>query len=77
MVLYFLIVRILKKAEGGTSIYLSLDVVIQYIIEKALREAYDTHRPKSAVILVMDPHNAEVLGMASEPSFNPNYFPYY
>ena len=69
--------RILKKAEGGTSIYLSLDVVIQYIIEKALREAYDTHRPKSAVILVMDPHNGEVLGMASEPSFNPNYFPYY
>lgn len=69
--------RIIAKAEGGTSIYLSLDVVIQYIIEKALRDAYDTHRPKSAVIVVMDPHNGEVLGMASEPSFNPNYFPYY
>lgn len=69
--------RVIAKAEGGTSIYLSLDVVIQYIIEKALREAYDTHRPKSAVIVVMDPHNGEILGMASEPSFNPNYFPYY
>lgn len=67
----------LSKPDGGTSIYTSIDVVIQYLVEKKLREAYEQHRPKNAVIVVMNPWNGEILAMASQPNFNPNYFPYY
>ena len=69
--------RTLTKPDGGTSIYTSIDVVIQYLVEKKLREAYEQHRPKNAVIVVMNPWNGEILAMASQPNFNPNYFPYY
>jgi len=69
--------KILTSPDGGTSVYLSLDVVIQYLLEKKLREAYESHRPKSAVVVVLNPKNGEILGMASQPSFNPNYFPFY
>jgi len=69
--------RVLQNPEGGTSIYTSIDVVIQYLVEKKLREAYEQHRPKNAVIVVMNPWNGEILAMASQPNFNPNYFPYY
>jgi stage V sporulation protein D (sporulation-specific penicillin-binding protein) len=69
--------RTLEQPDGGTSIYMTIDVVIQYLVEKKLREAYEQHRPKNAVIVVMNPWNGEVLAMASQPNFNPNYFPYY
>ncbi|MCJ8346394.1 penicillin-binding protein 2, partial [bacterium] len=66
-----------RKASGGTSIYLTLDVVIQYIVEKKLLEAFEVNRPKSAVVVVMNPHNGEILAMASQPNYNPNYYPFY
>ena len=68
---------VITTPEGGTSIYLTIDVVIQYLVEKKLREAFEFHRPKNAVIVVMDPRNGELLAMASQPSYNPNYFRYY
>lgn len=67
----------IRNASGGTSIYLTLDVVIQYIVEKKLLEAFEVNRPKSAVVVVMNPKNGEVLAMASQPNYNPNYYPFY
>ncbi|PCJ20703.1 MAG: hypothetical protein COB02_04030 [Candidatus Cloacimonadota bacterium] len=69
--------RKVRKASGGTSIYLTLDVVIQYIVEKRLREAFEVNRPKSAVVVVMNPNNGEILAMASQPNYNPNYYRFY
>ncbi len=69
--------KILKEPQGGNSIYLSIDIVMQYLAEKKLREVFEETRPKSAMIVIQDPFNGEVLAMASQPSFNPNYFGFY
>jgi cell division protein FtsI/penicillin-binding protein 2 len=69
--------KLLREPEGGTNIFLSIDIVIQYLVERRLREVYEQHRPKNAIIIVMNPENGEVLAMASQPGFNPNYFSYY
>ncbi len=48
------------------TVKLTLDARIQYITERALREA------GRAAAVVVDPHSGEILAMASVPSFDPN-----
>jgi cell division protein FtsI/penicillin-binding protein 2 len=69
--------KILREPQGGTSISLTIDIVLQYLAEKKLKEAFEQHRPKSAMIVIQDPANGDVLAMASQPSFNPNFFSFY
>ncbi len=58
----------------GYSIVLTLDEVIQHIAEKALKKAYDKHRAKAGVAIVMDPYNGGILALAVLPSFDLNNF---
>jgi len=63
-----------KGEEGPWDVYLTLDVNVQYILERALQEGLEECRAKRAVGLIMDPIRGDILGMASLPSFNPNSF---
>jgi len=56
----------------GNDLILTIDEVIQYIVEKELSIAVDEHRASSGVGIVMNPHTGEVLAMAVYPRFNPN-----
>lgn len=56
-----------RDAEPGVDLVLSLDVRIQALAERALRDA-------SGAIVVLDPSKGDVLAMASSPTFNPNQF---
>lgn len=49
----------------GNDIYLTIDLNLQKVAEKALEG-------KRGTIVAMDPRNGEILAMVSHPSFNPN-----
>ncbi len=57
-------------AEPGRNVVLTLDAEIQRVAESALQEAMPGAVRGAAV--VMDPHNGDVLALASSPSFDPN-----
>ncbi|MBE6934909.1 MAG: PASTA domain-containing protein [Ruminococcaceae bacterium] len=59
-------------AEDGDSVVLTIDSVVQGYLEKALESAKENAGASSAVGIVMDVNSAEILGMASEPNFDPN-----
>ncbi len=58
----------------GLNIELTLDQMIQNIIEQELQELTAEYRPKSATIIVSEPATGCLLGLANYPTFNPNAF---
>jgi cell division protein FtsI/penicillin-binding protein 2 len=65
----------MHNSINGDSIVLTIDRSVQYIIEKKLKEGVLKHGAKSGQIIVMNPMNGDVIGMANYPSFDP-YDPY-
>jgi stage V sporulation protein D (sporulation-specific penicillin-binding protein) len=58
--------------KKGNTVQLTIDINIQYLIEKNLIETIQETNAKSGVVIVMNPKTGEILGMASYPNFNPN-----
>ncbi len=56
----------------GLNVVLTIDEVIQSFAESAVEEAYYENNAKSATMIIMNPHNGDVLAMASTPSYDPN-----
>ncbi len=59
-------------ARDGANVVLTIDSVVQQIVETALAEAIPKHTPKSITGIVMRPRTGEILAMASLPSYDPN-----
>src|ERR1035437_1666468 len=55
----------------GSSLILSLNRPIQFLIERVLKESVDKYGATSGMIGVMDPKSGEILAMASYPNFDP------
>jgi cell division protein FtsI/penicillin-binding protein 2 len=55
----------------GRDVVLSMDLTIQTFTEEALDRAVTEWTPESAVAVVLDPRNGDVLAMASRPTFDP------
>lgn len=66
--------RVERPPTTGASLELTVDAVLQHIVERELRKGIAENRAEAGVAIVMDPNNGEILAMASEPSFNPNAF---
>lgn len=62
----------IKEAEDGNSVVSTIDLQIQQVIEEKLKEFDRTIGSKETSILVMDPNNGEVLGMANSDPFDLN-----
>ncbi|AGA69344.1 cell division protein FtsI/penicillin-binding protein 2 [Desulfitobacterium dichloroeliminans LMG P-21439] len=58
----------------GSTIHLTLDSTIQYLIEQQLDQLVETTQGKRIAILAMDPMTGKILGMGSRPTFNPNEY---
>ncbi|MCL2029548.1 MAG: transpeptidase family protein [Deltaproteobacteria bacterium] len=58
----------------GASVVLTLDRRIQYVAEKALAKAVETHKAKSGLALVMRPKTGAVVAAAVWPTFDPNEY---
>jgi len=65
-------VESLRVPRPGQDLTTSLDLRIQYLAYRALKQAVLAQGAKSGSIVVMDVKTGEVLAMANQPSFNPN-----
>ncbi len=63
-----------EKNEKDYNIWLTIDSRIQYLVETQLKEAVESKMARGGIALVMDPRTGEILAMAQEPGFNPNFF---
>jgi len=60
------------EARPGLNVVLTIDMVIQNILEIELAEAMEKYTPKSAMGMVVRPHTGEILAMAVLPNFDLN-----
>lgn len=61
------------SAENGSDLTLTIDLNIQTIIEKYLKQAVeDNDCEKGGNVIVMNPKNGDILGMASYPDYDLN-----
>ena len=58
----------------GLNVELTLDQMIQNIIEEELQSIVAEYQPESASIIVSDPSTGYILGLANFPTFDPNLF---
>lgn len=61
-----------KEAENGNSVVSTIDMQIQQIIEEKIAEFDKEIGSKMTSVLVMNPQNGEILGMASSNPYNLN-----
>lgn len=58
----------------GMTVQLSLDTVIQHMLEAEIARIQQEFKPKSTTIIVSDPRTGFILGMANGPTFSLNEF---
>jgi cell division protein FtsI (penicillin-binding protein 3) len=65
-------VREIKTVEHGHDLITSVDLRLQFLTYKALKNAYETNKAQGASAIVLDAKTGEVLAMANQPAINPN-----
>ena len=59
--------------ENGSNIYLTIDITIQQIVEKYLKQAVELNScTGGGNVIVMNPQNGDILAMATYPNYNLN-----
>lgn len=65
-------VAMVRAAEPGQSLTLTIDRRIQYLAYRELKLAVQANKAASGSVVVMNPQTGEILAMVNQPSFNPN-----
>ncbi|MDE3066912.1 MAG: penicillin-binding protein 2 [Verrucomicrobiota bacterium] len=60
------------QPRDGLNVVLTIDAVIQHIVETALAKGMQEHSPRSITGIVIRPATGEILAMATLPDFDPN-----
>ena len=60
------------QARDGLNVVLTIDVVVQHILETSLADAMQKHTPISICGIVMRPRTGEILAMSTLPNYDPN-----
>jgi cell division protein FtsI/penicillin-binding protein 2 len=63
-----------KAAIPGNNVVLTINKSYQVILEDELKKGLENFGGTSAVGIIMDPNNGEILAMADQKDFNPNNF---
>jgi cell division protein FtsI (penicillin-binding protein 3) len=66
--------RVQRAPTPGATVELTLDLYLQHIAERELQAGVDRFNASGGTAIVMDPHNGEILALASYPTFNPNAY---
>ena len=61
-----------KRARAGKDMQLTIDAVLQERAEAVMAELGETHQPRAATVLVMDPRTGELLALANWPRVDAN-----
>ena len=65
-------IDLVRAAEPGRDLTLSIDRRIQFLAMRELRNAVNQHKAAGGSVVVMDVATGEVLAMANLPTYNPN-----
>ncbi|MFM6987897.1 MAG: peptidoglycan D,D-transpeptidase FtsI family protein [Arenimonas sp.] len=65
-------VDLIRPAENGKDLVLSIDRRIQYLAYSELKKTVLQHQARSGTAVVLDVKTGEVLAMVNYPSYNPN-----
>ncbi len=65
---------VVKPPSAGFDVRLTIDEVIQYVVEKELSAQVAASGARGGLAVVVEPSTGAVLAMAGVPSFNPNSF---
>jgi len=66
----------LEEPVAGRDVYLTIDSVVQFFVEKELARAVETSHAKGGAVVVLDPEDGRVLAMASHPGYLPGRLRY-
>jgi cell division protein FtsI (penicillin-binding protein 3) len=58
--------------KEGNHLYLTIDSVIQHIVENVLTDTFSEWKPEWATAIVLDVRNGEILALSNRPTFDPN-----
>lgn len=61
-----------EESVPGANVTLTLDLVIQHHVEKALAEAVRASHARGGTVVIVRPATGEILALASYPTFDPN-----
>lgn len=61
-----------KPAQPGQDQNLTIDLRLQYLAYRELKNAVTKFKAKGGLVVVADAQSGEILAMASQPGFNPN-----
>ena len=63
-----------NRPKDGQHVVLTIDSVVQFMAERALKKAVEQYNAAGGSVIVMDPKSGDILAMASAPTFDPNRF---
>jgi stage V sporulation protein D (sporulation-specific penicillin-binding protein) len=66
--------RVVKPAEPGSTLELTIDSYLQFVAERSLAKQVAAFHALDGTAIVMDPWTGEVLALANAPNFDPNRF---
>jgi cell division protein FtsI (penicillin-binding protein 3) len=61
-------------ASDGADLELTLDPLVQHVIETELKAAVEKHQAAGGTVIVLDVQTGAIRGMASYPAFDPNRY---
>lgn len=65
-------VQVAQNAKAGKALALSIDLRLQYLAHRELRNALLEHEAKAGSLVMVDVQTGEVLAMVNHPTYNPN-----
>ncbi|WP_434773525.1 peptidoglycan D,D-transpeptidase FtsI family protein [Pseudomonas entomophila] len=65
-------IQVTKNAKAGKTLELSIDLRLQYLATRELRNAIAEQEAKAGSLVIMDVKTGEVLAMVNQPTYNPN-----
>lgn len=64
--------QVTRNAKAGKTLSLSIDLRLQYLANRELRNAIIENGAKAGSLVILDVRTGEILAMVNQPTYNPN-----
>ena len=65
-------IKPVKEAVAGKNLDLNIDLRLQYLAYRELKQAISYYRAESGSVVILDVRNGSILSLVNQPSYNPN-----